>query len=213
MNRYLTICLLATLAGCATSNIDDDFSLDKATASGVAAGTITYTGDYAAYILHIVSVTTGKTYRVEHGSSQTLNPVLAFKGEPAHPLLGKTGSPFAVELPAGSYEIRTWQVSQGPSNIGPAETLGLKFDVESGKAIYLGNYHFRISGRMMRLATAARVNLVDEAQRDVPVLQEVFPALKTAPLTMALAPQTRIENIGGLGTGKVTLPIFVPVVR
>lgn len=85
-------------------------------ATGVATGSITYDGGYAAYRLHGKSSVTGQEFLLEHGSSQTLNFVLAFKGEEPNHDLGKTGSPFAVEVPAGTYVVESWQVSQGMAN-------------------------------------------------------------------------------------------------
>jgi hypothetical protein len=69
-------------------------------------------GIYGAYRVNLQSRTAQKTnYLIEHGSSQTLNLLLAFKGEAFDKNLGKRGSVFAVELLVGEYEVSSWQIA------------------------------------------------------------------------------------------------------
>ena len=208
-----TLLAVGLLAGCAASNIGGDYVLDSKRGTGVATGTITYSGNYASYRLHVVNEQSGQAYRIEHGDSQTLNLVLAFKGEPINPELQKRGSGFAVELPAGSYVVRSWQVSQGAANVWSTEPTGIQFAVQAGKAIYLGNFHFKETSRFMRAITGASVTLNDEAARDVPVLTKAFPSVKSTPISQSLEPGTKLESIGGKSDGRINLPIFIPIAR
>ena len=207
------LAVFCLFAGCATPNIPETFSLGATSGTGVAAGSITYEGGYAAYRLHLVATESRKTYIIEHGSSQTLNLVLAFKGEQPHPTLGMKGSPFAVALPAGNYQLRSWHISQGAANVRSTEPANIEFTVQPGQAIYIGNYHFKETARLARAVTGATVTLSDFAQRDVPALQVAFPMLKSNPLTQSLSPGTTIEAMGGRSEGRVTIPVFVPITR
>lgn len=201
------------LAGCAAPNIDDKHDVRGATKTGVVSGSITYSGPYGGYRLELVSQATGEVFRVEHGAGQTLNPMLAFKGEPVHPGLKRLGSPFAVALPVGSYEIRAWQVSCGAANIRSTAPTGVVFQVEAGQAIYLGNYHFVETSRVVRLITGAKVTMSDQTERDLPVVRSSFPALAEVPITQTLNPAARIDNFGGGAATQINIPVFIPVVR
>lgn len=212
-NRHSLILSISLLAGCATPNIDKTYSLDANRGAGVAVGTLTYTGDYASYRLHIVGVESGQTYRIQHGDSQTLNIVLAFKGEAINPALGAKGSAFAIELPAGNYSVKQWQVSQGAANVWSTDPPGITFHIEPGKSIYLGNFHFTETGKSLRSITRATVALTEMSDRDLPVLQNIYPSLKSNPIVQSLAPQTKIENVGGKSEGKIAVPIFIPIAR
>ena len=150
--------LAVFVGGCGSPNIQDTHNVQASRTTGVVAGTITYEGAYGAYVLHMVSQT-GQSYRIQHGSGQTLNPMLAFKGESPNAGLGAKGSPFAVELPAGTYSLRGWQVSVGAANITSTSPTGVDFTIEAGQAIYIGNYHFRETARFARLPTAAVVTM------------------------------------------------------
>jgi hypothetical protein len=215
--RLLRCGLIATfillLAGCAAPNIDDAHDVRGAKATGVVSGSITYAGPYGAYRLELVSKATGDVFRVEHGSSQSLNPMLAFKGEPPHAGLKRQGSPFAVALPVGSYEIRSWHISSGAANITSTAPTGVAFQVEAGQAIYLGNFHFRETSRIVRLISGAAVTMSDQAERDLAVIRSSFPALAAAPISQTINPAARVENFGGVAATRISIPIFIPVTR
>ena len=206
----LSACALL-LAACATPNIPADYSLDKAVKSGVAAGSITYEGGHASYRLHIVSKTSDTDYLVEHGSAQTLNLKLAFKGEAINPALQKRGSTFAVELPAGGYIIKSWHISQGAANVTSTAPTGIEFEVEAGKAIYLGNFHFKETSRLGRAVTGSQLTLSDQSTRDLPAVRSAFPNLASTPFSQSLATGTVIEHVGGESNGQIAIPIFIPM--
>lgn len=212
--RSFFVCLAAALlSACAAPNIDKDFKLEKAASSGIACGSITYQGGYASFRLHLEKLGSGETFKIEHGNSQTLNPMLAFKGEPINPALKQTGSVFAVELPNGRYVLKSWQIGQGMAQVWSTGPTGVEFEVKAGEAIYLGNFHFRGSANFGRLLTSGALTLKDQSERDLPAIRAEFDALKASPLTQALAVGANFQNVGGASDGKVTIPIFVPVVR
>jgi len=211
--RGLMAAIALGLAGCATPNIDDKHDVRGATKTGVVSGSITYDGPDGSYRLELVSKANGEVFRVEHGSSQNLNIMQAFKGVAAHPGLKRRGSPFAVALPVGSYEIRSWHVSVGAANVSSTEPTGVVFDVQAGQAIYIGNFHFRETSRFVRLITGATVAMSDQSERDVGVIRTSFPALAEAPVTQTINPSARIDNLGGAAASRISIPIFIPVVR
>lgn len=214
MMRWLFLVLIsAVLSGCATPNIQPGHVLDQNSGKGVAAGTITYQGGYAAYRLHIEEKSGGERYQVQHGESQTMNLAYAFKGEPPDSDLQQRGSAFAVELPAGAYIIRSWQISQGAGNVWSTKPTAIEFTVAAGQAVYLGNFHFTEKARVGRLTTAAEVTLTEKAARDVPVLKTKFPVLATNPISQGIAADTKVEALGGSSDGRIQIPIFVPIVR
>ena len=212
IKRLFLLVLSLALSGCAASNISRDFALEKSTSGGVAAGSITYDGGYASYRLHVMSKASGEEFIIAHGSSQTLNLSLAFKGEQPHPGLGKKGSPFAVEMPAGTYVVKWWQIAQGAVNVSSTAPTGIEFEIKPHEAIYLGNFFFHQTSRT-RAVTAAAVTLSDQSERDLPVIRAEFAALASAPLTQSLSVGTKIENVGGASVGDISIPIFVPIVH
>jgi hypothetical protein len=209
----LLVAAAAIVSGCAAPNIDKTYALDAKRGTGVAAGTITYTGPYALYRLVVRSKATQEVYRIEHGEGTTLNIARAFSGERPHKLLHATGSPFAIELPAGEYAIEGWQLHCGAAHIASTAPVDIPFTVEPGKAIYLGNFHFRETAHVVRLITAASLTLQDKAERDLPALAAEFPVLASNPLSQALETGTRIDKVGGDSDGRVEIPIFVPIRR
>ncbi len=213
IKRFLLLVASSLVLGaCAAPNISRDFALEKSTSSGVATGSITYDGGYAAYRLQVANKASGEEFLIAHGTSQTLNLSLAFKGEQPHPGLGKKGSPFAIEMPAGTYVIKSWQISQGMATAASTEATGIEFEVKPHEAIYLGNFFFHQTSRT-RAITAAAVTLSDQSERDLPVIRAEFAALASAPLTQALSAGTKIENVGGASAGNISIPIFVPIVH
>lgn len=211
--RHLLLIASLTLSACAAPNIPKDFSLEKASTTGVATGSITYDGGYASYRLQVENKSSGQMFMIEHGSSQTLNLTLAFKGEAPNPALGKKGSPFAVELPAGTYVVRSWQISQGAAHVASTAPTGIEFEVKPHEAIYLGRFYFRETSRLGRAVTGSAVSLSEQSQRDLPAIRAQFPALAAVPLTQALADGTQLDNVGGASNGSVSIPIFIPIRR
>ena len=215
-NIKALLCILVAgtvAAGCATSNVASDFDPKRSTSTGVAVGSITYEGGYGAYRIYLQSVADKKSYRIEHGSSQTLNPVLAFKGETPDPVLKRRGSVFAVELPAGDYSVSGWQIRVSSFDVFPSAPTGLTFKVEPGKSIYRGNFDFVVTDTFMRNPTRAEVKLSDNRAKDIESLKVKFPRIAAVPLEAAIADGLVIERIGGSSQGRSEFPIYVPIRR
>lgn len=203
--RTLLAALSLTLGACGTPNISNDFKIDKTAATGVATGTITYDAGKAAYRLHAHNSATGEKIKIEYGQAQWLPG-----GDKPDRALGKQGSSFAVELPAGNYVIDAWQVSQGMANVWSTAPTGIQFEVRPHEAIYLGNFHFHATSRVIRALSGATVTLSDQSARDLPIIREHFAALAAVPLTQTLATDAKLENVGGESNGRITTTIFIP---
>jgi hypothetical protein len=211
--KFRLIFAAALVAGCATPNIEPSFALSEDKTTGVVTGSITYANLSGAHIITLVELASGKQFRVQHGTQQTLNLATAFFGEEPHPGLGVRGSPFAIELPAGRYSVLDWRVHVGAANIRSTATTGVEFKVEAAKAVYIGNYHFRDTSRFGRMPTSMVVTLSNKSERDFRAIQESFPSLAGTPITQMISMDTSIEGLGGSSTTKITLPTFVPVMR
>ncbi|WP_396266924.1 hypothetical protein [Ideonella sp.] len=212
--RWLVLSLVTVLlSACATPNIQPGHVLDQKSGKGIAAGTITYQGGYGAYRVHIEEKSGRERYQVQHGESQTMNLSYVFKGEPLDADLKQKGSAFAIELPAGTYIIRSWQISQGAGNVWSTKPTGIEFSVAAGQSVYLGSFHFVEKAKVGKLTTAAEVTLSENAGRDIPFLKSKFPVLATNPISQAIAEGTKVESLGGASDGRIQIPIFVPIVR
>ncbi|MFN3581592.1 MAG: hypothetical protein ACK4VV_14095 [Pseudomonas sp.] len=193
------------LAGCAAPNISSDFDVGKAEQSGVVAGSITYDGTYGGYTVHVGSLDGESRYRISHGSSQTLNPLLAFGSENADPVLGKKGSAFVIELPAGEYVVHGWQIGVGPTNVYSNAPIDITFRVEPQQVIYLGNFDFLVTETFMRNPTKADVTLSDQYSRDEAAIRAVAPSLAGVQISRAMEEGMRVSSLGGRGNSKTTI--------
>jgi hypothetical protein len=209
--RLAGIALLLGLVACAAPNIDAKHDVRGASSTGVVSGSITYNGPYGAYRLELVSQASGEVFRIEHGRSQGLP--FGLGGEKVHPGLRRLGSPFAVALPTGRYEIKSWHLLSGAALVSSTAPTGVVFQVDAGQAIYLGNFNFVETSRIVRLISGAKVTMSDQAARDLPVIRSDFPALAEVPITQTLNPEARIDNLGGASDARVsiTVPLFIPV--
>jgi hypothetical protein len=209
---FALVAAAATALVACSTNISPDFKLPASPTSGLIVGSITYTGVIGARQILIQNTTTGKFTRLEVGQAQTLNP---FARPDVDVDLNEVGGTFATELATGSYVIGPWYIRQGPGLVSSATPIGIPFVVESGKTIYLGNFHFVQTSRFGLGTGSAEVTLEEKAARDLPVLKKRYPVLETTPLTSTIGPNTKIVGVGGVSSRRFTDlgPIFVPVKR
>ena len=108
---------------------------------------------------------------------------------------------FAIALPIGEYEFFSVVPALNSESNGAlfifdspwdAPLQGYRFSVRSGKVAYLGNLLSRIcTWFSTSVATSAVGDVADMYDRDVPLLVEKYPQLKTTPInneTIAGAP-------------------------
>jgi hypothetical protein len=192
----LNVLALATIAGCA--NVQSTYTLDPTKGNGLLVGTITYENFGGEYYVTARRTGDPKTViRLSVGNPTLLPFAKIFDDD-----LKMRGDTFAVEAPAGEYSLGKWYIRKGQASYSSARELGVSFKVESGKATYLGNIHY---------VGTDTVNLQEMAQRDLPILQARFQALKDSPVAFTLAQGTKLEGLGGEATRKTIIPIFIPV--
>jgi hypothetical protein len=202
---FIVLVLTVTLGGCATPNISNDFDVSQAERSGVVSGTITYQGVYGGYTIHVSSIDGKSRYRLAHGTSQIINPLDAFVDEAIDPLLGKMGSAFVVEMPAGEYRIYGWQIGVGAMDVYSSSAIDIRFKVEPKKAIYLGNFDFVVTETFMNNPSRAQVTLSDQYERDLEVIRNTAPSLTDVQVTRAFEGPMDNNQIGGQGNAKLTI--------
>jgi hypothetical protein len=199
------------LAACATRNIANDYALSDGANKGVVVGSITYSGAYAGYEVHYRKVDDAAVRGFFHYG---MNKYLAMPrtgksdiAEPGNP--GVRGDLFAAELPAGEYEISSWEVSQGTTATStPTQPVSIRFTVKPGEATYLGNYHFVRTSRALTLSTGYEVTAKDEAARDLKIFAEKYPRLSQAKVTSGIGQGQRYEQIGGRSHTVITFVIY-----
>lgn len=196
--------LVLALASCA--NISEDFAFDAAKDTGVVIGSISYESGYGRYMLTAKEKSTGKP--VSFGFGCTLVPCFTGSDDQRfskNETPQQRGGGFAVEVPAGEYQITGWLVLQGQKRSFSTMPIDLAVTVAKGKASYIGNLHFD--------ADWENVQLRDKAERDLPILREEYEVLRSAPLAFSIAAGTRIEHLGGDGyQTRYAAPVFIPIV-
>jgi hypothetical protein len=200
MKRLFTSLLVlafASLGGCA--NVSSSYKLDPTKGNGLIVGTITYTsygGEY--YVTAIRAADPKTTVRLSVGSAMW-HPFAKVNDDE----LKMKGDTFAVEAAAGEYTLGKWFIKKGNMWYSSDRPIGISFKVEPGKATYIGNIHY---------VEKDSVNLQDMAQRDIPILQARFEAVKATPVSLKIAEGTKLEGLGGTSTRTINFtPIFIPV--
>lgn len=165
-------------------------------ATGVVVGTIASDGRCSEYTLYVAGQDSGKTYRIDQDrkAADKLLPRLA--GSTARTELIVQGAPFAVEMPAGRYELRGWQIRCGASTVRSQTPAGIGFTVDAGQSIYLGSFQFQETAHIGTVTTGASVTLREQAARDLPLIHAAFPTQSTYHVALRLAYDTVIEGVG-----------------
>jgi len=84
------------------------------------------------------------------------------------------GELFAIELPAGKYEIYCWSVASGVSEINSPYLFSIEFSVAPGTTTYIGSFHFVTRRLGLAAIRSAEVDYADRAERDVPLIEQRF---------------------------------------
>lgn len=100
-----------------------------------------------------------------------------------HGLPGECARLFALELPAGGYEIHRVTMADGGSGTS-RDMPGWRFSVEPGGVTYLGNLHMTYCQGLVRRTRGGILGgeavVRDRHVRDLPLLREQFPQLLPA---------------------------------
>lgn len=93
-----------------------------------------------------------------------------------------SGHVFAITLEPGTYQFGDWGIDNGTGMyIHPRRPEPLKFAVDRGEVIYIGNLHMNFdTGRNVfgvMITSGGWPKLMDRAKRDIPIIEEKYPAL------------------------------------
>ncbi|OWQ44050.1 hypothetical protein CDL60_26720 [Roseateles noduli] len=181
---------------------------------GVLVGSITYTGPMGSYGFTMRPVEgTGPSTKIAHGKSMIINPFEIRELNRIDPDFKSRGSLFAVEMPAGRYVLEEWAIDVGAVHVRSTGIINdVVIDLEPGKAVYLGNYHFVADRQFMNLIAGGRVTLTEKFERDEVAFRKRYPGMADTPFSSAIQPGTKIENFGGTTQTRMD-PIYVPVMR
>ncbi|MFT4047548.1 MAG: hypothetical protein QM661_12760 [Solimonas sp.] len=168
--------------------------------TGVAVGTIASDGHCTGYTLYVADRASGKTYGIEQNRDLVDKLVPLFAEREARAEIVAHGVPFAVEMPAGSYTLKGWQLNCGSAVILSQAPPAIRFDVTPNQSVYLGSYQFSETTHIGTVLTGASVTLREQAARDLPAIHAAFPEPSTYQVAQRLAPGTVIENVGAAGT-------------
>jgi len=199
-------------------NIDPERPITLSPGTGMVAGSVTAPRVWHYWeISHFRYRKLGESYS---GTLQSASPgsnALWIKNHPVQPggtvpdpgLEQQLGRLFAVELPAGTYEIFQLDMNMGrwlSSDHGLLIHMQpVRFEVRSGEILYIGNLHVRFcqyspDRRVYRGRVNAGIPSVrDEAQRDLPLLLRKFPALKGSNILPAVIDDTAWQELEKTG--------------
>ena len=208
--RLLLLLAVAVLSACATPDVGSDYKLRTNSNEGVVAGSVTYNGRFSGYGVLYHQLPSGVSGRFETGQAMLIIPYIP-KGDFDDDEL--KGTVFASALPAGDYEIFAWHVGSGPVHVRSTAPFSIRFRVEPGKAVYLGNFHFTQTDSMGLTVTGAKLTYRDAAQRDLPMIKKKFPMFVDESIAYAAPPGINQDNLGEQFRTQIDLPVFIPVPR
>jgi len=96
----------------------------------------------------------------------------------------RRGHVYALELEPGHHTIDGWQVASAGARIYPrVRAPALKFDVQAGQVLYLGNLHAQLTlGHQMLFGNRAAYGAVpvvqDKSTQDIAIAEKLTPTLK-----------------------------------
>lgn len=199
-------------------NIDPDRPVTLSPGMGMIVGSVTAPriGHYWE-ISHFQYRRLGESYSGTLQSASPSSNALWIKNHPVQPggtvpdpgLEQQLGRLFAVELPAGVYEIFQLDMNMGRWNYSNSGLLmymqPVRFEVRLGEILYIGNLHVRYclykpDRRVYRgYVNAGIPSIRDEAQRDLPLLLRKFPVLAGSNIVPAVIDDTAWEELEKTG--------------
>ncbi|GGC90926.1 hypothetical protein [Halopseudomonas salina] len=140
LGTWKSLCLLAMLmlVGCATKNVNQGVDPGQMVDTGLVFASVSTSVESGFGPVALFYFTEGGYVesREEHIPGATLKP---------SELEEDSGRLVVLEMPVGPNSLRYWQLTHGMARYTPAQPVPeIKFTVESGKALYLGNLHMNV---------------------------------------------------------------------
>lgn len=166
-----SIILLAhiVLIGCATSNVSNKTDFNENSNSGLVIGSFTQDKSGSAYTrYHMQSENKSSKPKVLHSREQNLAGLMP--GFVKSEFDGTDGRLFSINLAPGTYKFTNWDVNIGTNNYYPVQAPdALKFKVNAGEIVYLGNIHMHFPGDGMYPV------INNESARDIALFKQKYP--------------------------------------
>jgi len=188
--------------GCGISNsIPQAYKFTGQEQKGVLMGSVSYSGMLSSYAVNYRNTVTGKGGSVNAGSS-----TIFYKPNKSKKLPYATGKVFALGLAPGRYIFDGWNICSSMC-FGEQDVFSIEVQVEEGKAIYLGNFHFKQTKKTALVVTGADVYFQNRFDKDVKVLNRAYPNIRVVnsesesdisfSATLAQNNQLRSGNLAG----------------
>jgi hypothetical protein len=197
------LCLLAAVWGCDTRNVTPNYSLSRAgdRGHGMILGSATVTDldetliAHAHFYINAAGVGPGPMRAVV--TADSCQPKSKNPGN--SDFVGSCGRLFALDLPAGNYQISDWLLeTSGGESFTPKDWDPIPFKVEAGKATYIGDLHMllRMGKNLLGLDVVAGgwPLLLDNRVRDAELLRRKYPWLNDEVIQVELVPLPKPED-------------------
>lgn len=188
--KYKLVLMLLIIfgAGCSTSNVSKDYSLNKDANKGLLLVAISWSDDprgapgYAAATSDVSYQFKSKSG--EYKQSVHLDPTLGldfFKDFTPESGNG-SGRIVALELPEGDYEFYGWKLLQGSADhFWNVEPFSIPFRITKGVASYIGELNlsiFRVKNALnVGVFGRGTLSLTDKSERDFQLIARKFPKI------------------------------------
>jgi len=181
--QAILVIAITLLTGCATSNtktnIPSNFSFNEQKNTGVMLASVSYSGSFSGYAVYYRKVgESGNGQKLQIGAGTAVLPPGMMDWDIEKP--GLRGNVFAVELPAGEYEIFNYSLSSGFAHGSGEEPLSLRFTVEPHRATYIGNFLFRRTAGFGATVLGVNISHADFSERDLPIIHSKYASLDTS---------------------------------
>jgi hypothetical protein len=132
-------------------------------------------------------------------------------GQYAGELPGGPGHLFALALPAGRYSFSQWNIKAGAyTTLVPRVYPDAKFNIESGKATYVGDIHMEIRAGEniigIQVIADAIPSVLDRRERDIPMIIAAFPMVKEEMIRYEILDNDEFQRGEGLDRD-----VYVPI--
>jgi hypothetical protein len=186
-NSLLLICiclsLIAVLTSCTSPDIRPDYSLSSAQQKGhgLLIGVITANTRHTTFNFQT------RFFLTPQDNQPILNPNLQLDTDCPASVRGDIPGPgtcshyFAVDLPAGQYTLRSWNVSSMgffPYSVNPLIWVPQPFTIYPGKATYIGHIYMNLDYQHSKIAHDVYdgwPDIMDDRSSDIPQLQKEYP--------------------------------------
>lgn len=176
--KYLALLAILLLAGCAAKNANQGLDPSQLSKTGLVFASLSTGAEGGDAPIATFSFSQGGfvNSRQEQIAGLNLKP---------SELEGDFGRLIAVELPVGPNSLTYWSLTHGVTQYSSAKPVPeIKFIVEPGKALYLGNLHVHVEMAENVLGQPVINNLLpeirDRSERDVALFKSRYPLVGDA---------------------------------